>query len=132
MNLDDLIGLRVVVTGGRPKSGFTQKDAQELERAIWLLRPRQLAHGNAEGADIVSGAFVKKHGGVPFVFSVDTEIDGPWPRAGHKRNERMINTFNPDYVLAAPGGSGTAGCCAYAEKKGIRVVTVQEVLDGRD
>ncbi len=45
-------------------------------------------------------------------------------QAGHDRVVRMINLWEPDLVLAFPGGQGTQLTEAYAAERGIRVVRV--------
>jgi hypothetical protein len=61
-------------------------------------------------------------------FPVDTVLDGPWPSAGPKRNERMLVESVPDRVWAfrASGKSnGTDDCVRRAEARGIPVTTIR-------
>lgn len=57
-------------------------------------------------------------------YPVDNWIDGPWPRAGNRRNVRMGNASRPDVVMAAKGGSGTDDMCRWARQHGVPVVRV--------
>lgn len=119
----------VLITGGREF-----RDETRIHRDIRLLTSRglqQVVHG-----DCPSGAdhFVQRYpGGLPPLIipcAVDEQLDGRWPAAGNKRNERMIETYKPDIVLAYPDAKsvGTWNCVQSALFRGISVAVYHENL----
>jgi hypothetical protein len=52
-----------------------------------------------------------------------------WDRLGRKagpiRNHRMLDEGKPDLVAAFPGGRGTSGMIALANKAGVEVTEVE-------
>lgn len=54
-------------------------------------------------------------------YPVDIRVDGPWPLAGHKRNERMLTHSKAEVLIAFPGGTGTRSCTLWALGMGLRV-----------
>jgi hypothetical protein len=121
--------LHVVVTGGR---GFTNEVrirwALEGLHAKYIIA--HLAHGDARGADTIAGRVARSMGIEVQPYPVDNGVDGPWPAAGHRRNDRMLTNelFNKggvDLVVAFPGGRGTAGCVKRADELHIRVWEVK-------
>ena len=81
-------------------------------------------HGGARGADSIAAHILREFSEDVKAYPVDTSIDGPWPAAGNRRNERMFNDFKPDLVLAfpMPQSKGTVNMIAYAEKHGCPVI----------
>lgn len=128
--------MRIVTTGGRDFA-----DRELVRWALALLNPREVGHGACHtgtltrhlqvlglricGADGVVDETACGIGSNVERYPVDVAIDGPWPAAGPRRNQRMLDSFRPDLVLAFPGGKGTADCCRKAEKMGIRVITAR-------
>lgn len=82
-----------------------------------------LIHGNAPGADSLADAWG---------LSRRAYVDYPaqWQRlgraAGPLRNQKMIDEWRPDLVVAFPGGSGTADMVKRAHAAGIPVRMVTE------
>jgi hypothetical protein len=64
------------------------------------------------------------------MFAVDTQYDGEWPAAGPRRNQRMLDTFQPDLVAAFPGGNGTKSCVDAASLRGIPVIKIPKPKGG--
>lgn len=108
---------RIVVTGGRD-----YRDYERVRETLAALAPTEIAHGGARGADSLAHfAAIELH--IPVtVFPADWETHGK--AAGILRNIAMLRTFQPDLVVAFPGGRGTAHCVREAQKRGI---AVQEV-----
>jgi len=110
---------RILVTGGR-----------DLEDEPWVYT--ELANhicpwdhvivGDATGADQIAAGFARGLGCTVSVHRAD------WPNrglsAGPIRNAAMI-AEHPDFVLAFPGGRGTADCIKKAERAGIPVKRVE-------
>lgn len=118
-------GERWLICGGR---GFT--DAAMMERVLSELvvargTPECVIHGNARGADILGGAWAR---------SVDIEVhEEPatkeeWLKygkaAGPIRNQRMLDTWKPNLVIAFPGKTGTADMVERAYEAGIEIISI--------
>lgn len=135
----ELRGKRVVVTGGRTyatqpmypndeQAAKYEKEASDLERALDALQPSEMGEGGAKGMDAASREWaltnIRK---IPCrQYEANWALHGKL--AGHIRNGHMLDQFKPDYVLAGPGGAGTANCVASAKQRGIPVVTIEQVL----
>lgn len=109
---------RVLVCGGRdfnfPGSVYRALDIFRAERGIALV-----IHGAARGADRLAGEWAAERG-VPVVeYPADWAAHGR--AAGPKRNQRMIDEGKPDFVVAFPGGAGTADMVRRAKAAGIPV-----------
>jgi hypothetical protein len=79
-------------------------------------------HGGARGADTLAAEWAWRNGKAEVVFPVtpeDWRIYGPI--AGPRRNGIMLKEGKPDYVIAFPGGSGTAHMVTAAQRKGVKV-----------
>jgi predicted Rossmann-fold nucleotide-binding protein len=130
--------VRVLVCGGRdygeiPK-GMTRftpawhsaQEKAEAERAV-IRRVLQrivsandvLIHGAASGADKVAAAWAKSEGIECLPFPADWYPNGRQGgldrSAGPRRNQQMLDEGRPDFVIAFPGGSGTADMVRRAE-----------------
>lgn len=114
--------MRILVTGGRK---FADINAVSLALAA-VHRKRGidlLIEGGARGADYLARTWA--HGnGIPVV-----TCDADWKRygnaAGILRNAAMLAKYQPDAVVAFPGGSGTADMIARAEAAGVPVWRVK-------
>lgn len=109
-------GLRVAVTGGRDFA-----NAHTINHCLALLHDNYgigvLAHGGAQGADLLAGRWARAHDVAVRVYEADWHSLGP--RAGPERNRRMLAHFHPDLVVAFRGASGTADCLRAASEKEI-------------
>ena len=112
--------MKVLVTGGR-----NYKDYAELTRVLNhfhnLYEFIVVIHGNAKGADELTEMWAKSNG-------IHTcKVDALWHYhelgAGFIRNTVMLE-LNPDYVIAFPGGPGTASMIQIAEKSNVPVEKV--------
>lgn len=128
------MGLKVLVTGGR-KYGWFRRAPFEYGpeivdgAAVGLLFETldgtgctELCHGGARGADSWAGEWAKTRNIPCRVFRADWKLDGR--AAGPIRNRRMLREFQPELVVAFPGGKGTADMVAIAEAAGIPVLKV--------
>lgn len=104
--------IRILVCGGRDFGNDDFADRAWLFRVLTSIHRRvriaEIIHGAARGADSLAGMWAKANQVSEWRFPVDHRLDGPWPAAGHCRNERMWRESRPDLVLAFPGGRGTA------------------------
>lgn len=110
---------RIVVTGGRGYDRRTPLHAA-LEDYPDLTH---LAQGGATGADHLAREWAKRRPNVQMA-TYAADWKGQGKKAGPLRNQRMLEDFRPDLVLACPGGAGTADCVARAKLLGIPVRSV--------
>lgn len=124
--------MRVVVTGGR---GYTDHAfVFAALDAIHAVTPiTGLAHGGAGkvgpisgrpiGVDLLAGAWAEARGVPQTTFPVS---EAEWRRyqraAGPIRNRRMLDEYEPDALVAFPGGKDTADCVNAARERGIEVL----------
>lgn len=116
--------LRLLICGGRD---FADRD-RAFAALDWLLSHYPVdfvIHGNARGADRIGWDWAVK-------CSIDTQaFQAEWQKygngAGPIRNQRMLDLGQPNYVVAFPGGAGTADMIKRAQAKGV---TVWEPLKG--
>ena len=73
----------------------------------------------ARGADRLAATWAKRHGVTLREYPADWKHEGR--AAGIRRNARMHDTERPDYVVAFPGGRGTAHMVRYARRRGTPV-----------
>lgn len=102
--------IRLLVFGSSARRGATGwTDAAKIRDLYAAVRPDVVIHGAspAGGADALADEEARAAGLQAHPCPVDTTIDGPWPRAGMRRNERMFATLRP--TLAAGFISGAVG-----------------------
>lgn len=68
-------------------------------------RPDLIVHGDARGADRMAGQWARER-------NIKVEaVSADWNRYGKKagpiRNQKMLDLYCPDLIIAFPGGSGT-------------------------
>jgi predicted Rossmann-fold nucleotide-binding protein len=78
-----------------------------------------IIQGGADGADQLAIEWAGANGVIVGTFLADWKARGP--AAGPMRNKRMIVEGKPDYVIAFPGGRGTADMVRQAEAAGLEV-----------
>jgi hypothetical protein len=109
--------MKLLVCGGRDFF-----DAERVDRILDIWGPTFIIHGGARGADALAANWAAKRGVPTRCFPADWHTHGK--SAGIKRNRQMLIEGRPDWVLAFPGGAGTANMCAQATQHGVPVVQV--------
>ncbi len=110
----------VLVCGGRTYSDYVM-----FEHCMNMLpfRPTAIVHGGAKGADSLADTYAKIKG-IPVI-----RVDALWNYHGNKagilRNQSMLDLINIGYVVAFPGGIGTADMVRRSRAKQL---TVWEIL----
>lgn len=107
--------MRVLVTGGRDYA-----DREHVFRVLAALDPREVAQGGARGADALALEWCRLHHVRCTTYKADWELYGR--AAGMRRNVDMLLDFDPELVVAFPGGVGTKGCIREARARGFVVV----------
>lgn len=86
--------------------------------------PRKIIHGGAKGADAMAADLGQR-------LSVACVAVLPdWQRgkmAGPLRNQKMLDEYKPNLVVAFPGGRGTADMVYRARKAGVDVAEIKPV-----
>lgn len=112
------MGKRFIVCGGR-----NWKDHHAVDAALDRLHAKygidELATGGATGADRIAEIWAKKNRVPCRVYPADWEKYSH--RAGPIRNAHMAREFDPDGVVAFPGGTGTISMIEIAKVCGIIV-----------
>ena len=110
-----------IVCGGRD---FADRDAlfATLDRLRANYGIAAVAHGGAPGADALAGQWASSRGLVCEEFRADWKREGR--KAGPLRNQRMLDDAGARFVIAFPGGRGTADMVARARRKGLAVIEV--------
>ena len=114
-----------LICGGRD---FT--DAAMMRNAMGdLIRmrgvPDLVVHGGARGADALAGDWARSMG--VRVHAEPAKWGKHGKAAGPLRNQKMLDLFRIDFVVAFPGGDGTADMVARSRKAGIDVAEVTPV-----
>jgi hypothetical protein len=118
--------MKVIVCGGR---FFDDRRALAayMDR-LNLLRPiTEIAEGGAWGADRMAKRWAVSRGIPVRTFAARWIDDGP--SAGAIRNAEMLEKFEPQCVIAFPGGNGTRNMVMQAERRGVLVLTASAGAD---
>jgi precorrin-6x reductase len=113
--------LRALICGGRDEKSrdyvWRGLDRIHQEREITII-----AHGVARGVDALADAWAKQHKirviPYPALWAREGKMAGP------SRNQRMLESFKPQIVIAFAGGRGTADMVRRAEKAGVEIVRI--------
>lgn len=110
--------MRVLVCGGRDYD-----DYDSVHRELSIIAPSEILNGGCPtGADAHARKFAAE------MQRVCITVPARWRHhgrsAGPLRNEVMLMIWEPDLVLAFPGGRGTADMVSRAERAGCKVVRV--------
>ena len=134
--------MRVIVCGGRdygivpntvpPLTGEALraaiiKAAREEAHVLNTLdkvAPTQICHGGTSGADEHAGIWADLNNVSCRVIRAEWNRYGK--SAGPMRNQRMLDEFKPDAVVAFPGGRGTADMVRRAIAAGVRVIRADD------
>ena len=115
--------MKILVCGGRDFDDwgrFTEVMESHLpEETIDLV-----IQGGAKGADFLAKVWAKYENIPCDEYPADWQAHGK--RAGHIRNQEMLDKGRPDWVIAFPGGRGTADMIQRAERAGVPVRDVSQ------
>ena len=111
--------MRVLFCGGRK-----YRDRARVKEVFDKLEITIGAHGAAPGADTLCGMEMTFRGIAQVVFPANWKGDGHY-EAGPIRNQRMLDEFRPDVLVAFPGKTGTADMVARAKAAGVQVRRVK-------
>lgn len=121
--------MRVLFTGGRDfddrRSLFLCLDAFDS-----IIPITEVVVGDARGVDAFVLEWAKLRNKTWFCEKAHWKMLGNY--AGIERNERMVKLYNPDLVIAFPGGKGTKHCVDFSRKNGIEVVFPMQDMPKRE
>lgn len=110
--------MRLLICGGRDYSDraalFATLDAYHATKPIELL-----IHGAARGADMLAQDWADRRGVCCLQFPAKWDRDGK--AAGPIRNQKMLYEGKPTFIIAFPGGRGTADMVKRAKAAGVAV-----------
>lgn len=129
---------RVIVCGGRDYAYFGVM-TEVLNHLHTIHRFDLLVHGDAgrykivegrpvgyHGADVLAGEWAKKRGIQQI--RVPANWEGLGNSAGNIRNKLMLDWFEPDVVVAFPGGRGTANMARIARESGVETIFTEDLV----
>lgn len=111
--------VRVLCCGGRNYNDQAFVDLKLDELRSTRAEKIAIIHGGARGADACCDSYGRRRGLPVAVVDANWNIYGN--SAGPMRNGWMIELFNPQLVVAFPGGDGTANMIARAKAFSIPV-----------
>lgn len=111
--------IKIIVCGGRDfaDSAHVWNMLSEIDDMEGIA---SVAHGGAPGADSEAGKWASHSRKPVQVYSARWKQEGK--AAGPLRNQRMLDQFKPDAVVAFPGGRGTADMVRRAQAAGVRII----------
>jgi predicted Rossmann-fold nucleotide-binding protein len=116
--------VRVIVCGGRDYT-----DRESVFKALRKLRDKAVAEdgllqlisgGCPTGADALAREFAKTEKSV-LIYLEPADWEAYGKAAGPIRNKLMLEKYDPQGVVAFPGGTGTADMVTQAGENGVKV-----------
>lgn len=109
--------MRVLVCGGRD---FSKKNL--LYNTLDQYNITELCHGGARGADSLADQWAQDNNIPQVIFPANWKKYGK--KAGPYRNYKMLQEFDPDLIIAFPGGAGTGHMVRISREAGKEVVCI--------
>lgn len=119
--------MRALVCGGRDYD-----DVERIFEVLDRLGPHSICHGGQQtwvperklyiGADYLAGVWARERDVYCQVFPADWKAFGT--RAGPLRNKLMLDSFEPDLVVAFPGGRGTESMMTLARRWRVPIMQI--------
>lgn len=108
----------ILFTGGRDFSDVARVE-KVLDGLLANFPSAAFAQGGARGADRLVREWCKKRG-QPCI-TMDAQWDAHGNSAGPIRNQWMLEYLRPNFLVAFPGGTGTADMVRRARAQGVNV-----------
>lgn len=112
-----------LICGGRDFTDREMFDSAMSELVALQGMPSRVIQGGAKGADSLAKGWAQKH-----ALDIKTE-KAKWNLygrgAGPIRNQTMLDKYQPDFVVAFPGGRGTADMVEKSRKAGVNVAEIK-------
>ena len=111
-----------LICGGRDFSDKEMFDSAMCDLLALQGMPSRIVEGGAKGADSLARGWAQRH-----ALEIKTE-KAKWNvygrSAGAIRNQEMLDKYRPDFVVAFPGGRGTADMVKRSRKAGVDVAEI--------
>lgn len=119
----------VAVTGGRNWQDrfFTYGRLRDFHEQY---RITELHEGGANGWDAHCRKWALDNGIQAFTYWANWKGNGL--AAGHMRNKLILDRAKPEWLIAGPGGPGTANMIKQAGERGIKIFHAQPMVPMRD
>lgn len=114
--------MRIIVCGGRNYTD-TYRICNVLNIFNKELEITLVIHGDATGVDTIAAKWAEDNNIKTWAFPAEWDKYGNY--AGPKRNTRMLEEGKPEFIIAFPGGTGTANMVKQAKKANIKVVEIK-------
>ena len=102
--------------------GRTYHDTITLEKTLDTLDITEMCSGGADGADMLALAYAMDRGIKCTIYPANWKEHGK--SAGPIRNNWMYTDFNPELVVAFPGGKGTQNMIEISKKGHTKVLQI--------
>ena len=120
--------MRFLVCGGRD-FGLSNEEWWFIHETLSKLITYEkydyliVIHGAAPGADSAAGDWAKMNDIPCVAFPADWDKYGLG--AGPIRNKQMLDEGKPDWIIAFPGGTGTANMISQGKRRGVKVKQIE-------
>lgn len=111
--------MRLLVCGGRNFSNYEFLETVLNEYYIKYGNSLVIISGGAKGADSMAEHFADTNNLEKHIIYADWAKYGK--KAGHLRNQKMIDEGQPDEAVAMPGGPGTRDMINRCRLAGIKI-----------
>jgi hypothetical protein len=112
-----------LICGGRDFADIHMFDDVMISLTTSRGCPSKIVHGGARGADTMAAQWARR------MALDETAVPADWNThgkgAGPIRNQKMLDDHCPKFVVAFPGGRGTADMIARAREAGIDVAEIK-------
>jgi hypothetical protein len=112
-----------LICGGRDFADQAMFDGAMYDLLAMRGCPTLVVHGAARGADSMADAWARKMGCQVVPVPANWQAHGK--AAGPMRNQKMLDRYRPHFVVAFPGGSGTADMVRRAEAANVTVAEIR-------
>ena len=117
-------GETCIICGGRDFTDSDMFNSAMFEIIAMRGCPSKVIHGAASGADDLADKWAKRMGIAAFPTPAMWASQGK--AAGPIRNQKMLDAYHPNAVIAFPGGSGTADMVRRGRsREGCDVIEIQ-------
>ena len=117
-----LNGQTWLICGGRKFHDETMFNNAMSDLVRLRGMPSRVVHGGAPGADSLAADWGWRH--ALDVVGVAAQWKAHGRAAGPMRNQRMLDIYKPSFVIAFPGGRGTADMVRRAREAKIDVAEI--------
>ena len=132
--------MKAIICGGRDFAEITNKNKSNrqnkfemefvrkvLDYLVFSLKLNHIANGGAKGSDLCAHSWALSNTVTSDKFKAKWDTQGK--TAGTVRNQLMLNTFNPNFIVAFPGSAGTYDLIKKAKVLGIPTLVVSEPIN---